>query len=110
LQGLRDRIRNHVAWAEQLAARLAGEADFEIITAPILSLFSFRYTPTNHDTDLDALNLRLVNAINDDGRIYLTQTSHDDKLVIRFVAGQFDTQERDIDVAFATICEIARAL
>ncbi|MDH3715089.1 MAG: pyridoxal-dependent decarboxylase [Gammaproteobacteria bacterium] len=110
LQGLRARIRNHVAWSEQLAARLASETDFEIVTAPILSLFSFRYTPSNHDTDLDALNLKLINAINDDGRIYLTQTSHDGKLVVRFVAGQFDTQESDIDIAFTTICEVARAL
>ena len=73
-------------------------------------MFSFRYTPADFDGDLDALNLKLVNAINDDGRIYLTQTSHDGELVIRFVAGQFDTQESDIDIAFTTICEIARAL
>jgi len=110
LQGLRTRIREHVAWAGQLAAKLGGEADFEITTAPILSLFSFRYTPANREVDVDALNLKLVNAINDDGRIYLTQTAHDGKLVIRFVAGQFDTQESDIDIAFTTICEIARAL
>ncbi len=110
LEGLRERIRNHVAWAEQLAQRLAAEADFEIVTDPILSLFSFRYCPLDRDADLDALNLELVNAINDDGRIYLTQTSHDGKLVIRFVAGQFDTQASDVDTAFTAICEVARAL
>lgn len=110
LQGLRERIHNHVAWAEQLALRLGAERDFEITTAPILSLFSFRYKPDDASTDLDALNLRLVNAINDDGRIYLTQTSHDGRLVVRFVAGQFDAQESDVEIAFDTICEVARAL
>ena len=90
--------------------RLGAEEDFEIVTAPILSLFSFRYTPADAGTDLDALNLKLVNAINDDGRIYLTQTTHDGKLVIRFVAGQFDMEPHDIDVAFTAICEVARAL
>jgi aromatic-L-amino-acid decarboxylase len=110
LQGLRERIHNHVAWAEQLARRLGAERDFEITTAPILSLFSFRYKPDDAGADLDALNLRLVNAINDDGRIYLTQTSHDGTLVVRFVAGQFDAQESDVEIAFDTICEVARAL
>ncbi|MCH7665677.1 MAG: aspartate aminotransferase family protein [Acidobacteria bacterium] len=116
LEGLRSRIRNHVAWARKLAERLAGESDFEIVTPPMLSLFSFRYVPKGPkgpeglDLDLDALNLRLLNAINDDGRIYLTQTEHDGKLVIRFVAGQFETRAQDFDVAFDAICETARAL
>ncbi len=110
LEGLRARIRGHVRLARQLAARLSAEPDFEIVTAPVLSLFSFRYTPGRNHTDLDSLNLRLVNAINDDGRIYLTQTEHDGRLVIRFVAGQFDTRPEDIDIAFEAICAVARAL
>ena len=43
LEGLRAMIRNHVAWSEGLAARLASEPDFEIVTEPMLSLFSFRH-------------------------------------------------------------------
>src|SRR5690606_12408040 len=41
LEALRQMIRNHVAWSESLAERLAGQADFEIVTEPMLSLFSF---------------------------------------------------------------------
>jgi hypothetical protein len=29
---------------------------------------------------------------------------------VRFVAGQFDAQESDVEIAFDTICEVARAL
>ena len=36
-------IRNHVAWSEKLAARLRAQPDFEIVTEPMLSLFSFRH-------------------------------------------------------------------
>ena len=90
LDGLRTMIRNHVSCSEELCARLDDESDFEITTQPILSLFTFRYIPKNTSLDLDAVNLRLVNAINNDGRIYLTQTMHDGQLVIRFVCGQFD--------------------
>ncbi|MEM7405078.1 MAG: pyridoxal-dependent decarboxylase [Pseudomonadota bacterium] len=110
LDGLRAMIRQHIAWAQKLAARLAREPDFEIVTDPILSLFTFRYRPPGFDGDLDALNLALVNRLNDDGTIYLTQTSHDGMLVIRFMTGQFDMTEDDVDVAFDAICATARRL
>jgi len=109
LEGLRSRIRNHVQWSEQLAQSLAAESDFEVVTAPILSLFSFRYRPADK-VDLDALNLALLNKLNDDGTIYLTQTVHEGELVIRFVAGQFDMRKEDIDTAYDAIVSTARAL
>ena len=111
LEGLRTRIRNHVRWAVALHGRLDAEPDVEIVTAPVLSLFSFRHVPAALAGDaaaLDAHNLALVNAINDDGRIYLTQTEHDGRVAIRFQAGQFDMDERDADVAFDAIVEVAR--
>ena len=60
--------------------------------------------------DLDALNQRLVDAINDDGRIYLTQTRVDGNLAIRFQVGQTDTTEKDVMMAHEVICEIAGGL
>ena len=50
----------------------------------------------------------VVEAINTDGRIYLTQTLVDGVKAIRFTAGQFDCEERDFDTAFDTITQIAR--
>jgi aromatic-L-amino-acid decarboxylase len=105
LEGLRTMIRNHVAWSEGLAQRLAAEPDFELVTRPVLSLFSFRHTGGG---DADAHNIALVNAINDDGRIYLTQTRVDGKIAIRFQAGQFEMTAADADTAFDVITEIAR--
>ncbi|KII18552.1 pyridoxal-dependent decarboxylase [Phaeobacter sp. S60] len=109
LEGLRQRLRNHVTWSQQLHDRLQLEPDFEIVTPPMWSLWSFRYQPDGA-RDLDDLNLRLVNAINDDGRIYLTQTRVDGALVIRFQAGQFETTEADVMMAHDVITEIARTL
>ncbi|GAB4361523.1 MAG: aspartate aminotransferase family protein [Oricola sp.] len=106
LDGLRAMIRNHVAWSQALADRLRAEPDFEIVTDPVLSLFSFRYR--REGVDPDALNLALVGAINDDGRIYLTQTRVDGELVIRFQAGQFDASEEDVKTAGDVIIGIAR--
>ena len=109
LDGLQQMIRNHVTWAHELRDLLAAEPDFEIVTEPVLSLFTFRYTPDGA-TDLDALNQRLVDTINNDGRIYITQTRTKGQLVIRFQAGQVDATREDVLFAFDTIKEIARAL
>jgi len=109
LEGLRTMIRNHVSWAEGLSERIGAEPDFEIASAPMLSLFSFRYAPAGAD-DLDALNQLLLERINDDGRIYLTQTRVDGRFVIRFQVGAFSTEEADVDFAFDVIREIADGL
>jgi aromatic-L-amino-acid decarboxylase len=109
LEGLRNMIRNHVRWSEKLAGRLSAVADFRIVTGPMLSLFSFRHEPKTI-SDLDLHNLRLLTAINDDGRIYLTQTKVDAQTVIRFQAGSFDLTEADTDTAFDVIVDIARGL
>jgi len=106
LSGLRDMIRNHVAWSRGLAARLAEQPNFEIVTEPMLSLFSFRHVPPP-GVDVDAHNLALVDRINDDGRIYLTQTRVDGRVAIRFQVGQFETSAEDVDAALAVIVELA---
>jgi len=109
LDGLRVRIRNHIAWAEAAAARIGATEGFEIVTPPELSLFSFRHVRAGV-TDLDTHNRHLVEAINADGRIYLTQAVHHGQFVIRFQVGQFDTTEADVMQACAVIAEIAAGL
>ncbi|QOL81280.1 pyridoxal phosphate-dependent decarboxylase family protein [Pseudooceanicola spongiae] len=103
LDGLREMIRNHVRWSVALCEKLRATDGIEIVTEPMLSLFTFR--PTGAD---DATTQALIEAINADGRIYLTQTRVDGALVIRFQAGAFDMQAEDAEVAYDVICELAR--
>ena len=109
LEGLRAMIRNHIAWSKQLCEKLRATRNFEIVTEPMYSLFSFRCAPDGA-RDLDALNLALVEAINADGRIYLTQTRVDGVLAIRFQVGQFECTEADVMSAHDVIAEIAARL
>lgn len=109
LEGLRDMIRNHVTWSEQLATKLADVKDFRITSKPMLSLFSFRHEP-NGVAELNQHNLELVNTINNDGRIYLTQSKLDGKTVIRFQAGSFEMTSADAETAFTVITEIAEGM
>jgi aromatic-L-amino-acid decarboxylase len=89
LSGLRSRIRNHVLWARQARDALARLPGLTITTEPSLSLFTFAL---GSDAETEALLAR----INDDGRIYLTQTRHAGRFVIRVQVGQFDCTEADV--------------
>ena len=100
LDGLRRRIRNHVAWAGELAAEVATLPALEIVTPPRLSLFSFAHR------DGDAATDDLVARINDDGRIYLTPTRHAGRSVIRVQVGSFDCTRADV----MTVARVLRDL
>ena len=102
LEALRQRLRNHVAWAEGLADQLSQHPQFEIVTAPVLSLFTFRLAGCD-----DAAQIAFVNRINDDGRIYITQTQVDGQIAVRFQIGQFDVTQDDLQCAYQVLCELA---
>ena len=69
-------------------------------TKPVLGLFSFAHRRGNEITQ------RLIEAINDDGRLYLTQTMHEGRFVIRMSVGQFETTQEDVALACDAIREI----
>jgi aromatic-L-amino-acid decarboxylase len=94
LEGLRARIRDHVAWVAELEALIAATPGFEIVTPARLALFTFRHTPAGQDPDRATADL--LARINDDGRIYLTQTSHRGRFVIRMTAGTWATTRDDV--------------
>jgi aromatic-L-amino-acid decarboxylase len=94
LEDLRQRIRNHIDWAEEAAAGIAALDGFRLTTKCHLSLFTFQYAPDGENAN--EASERLLRAINDDGRIYLTQTMHDGQFVIRFQVGQFDSKREDV--------------
>lgn len=90
LEGLRSRIRNHVAWAEELCEVLRALPGIDIVTEPSLSLFSFALDAGDAQTEA------LLTRINGDGRIYLTQTRRHGRFVIRVQVGQFDCTREDV--------------
>jgi len=109
VSGLQEIIRNHVTWAGDLAGRIAATPGFEITSPARLGLFSFRLRPDGiqDGEDLDRLNARFLDAVNADGTIYLTQTVHDDRYVIRVSIGATATRAEDMDIALERITALA---
>lgn len=102
LEGLRNRIRNHIRWSTALCERLRVHPKFEIVTGPILSFFTFRLAGRDDDA-----HRAFAETVNTDGRIYITPTQIDGRVAIRFQVGQFDTTEEDVNMAYDVLTELA---
>jgi aromatic-L-amino-acid decarboxylase len=112
VEGLRRRIADHIAWAQELAGQVAAEADFELLAPARLALLNFRHHPAGLDdeAELDQLNERLLEALNDSGRIYLTQNRVGGRFAIRFSIGQTNTTRDHVQRAWQTIKDTAADL
>jgi aromatic-L-amino-acid decarboxylase len=85
-------LREHVAWTAELAAQIDAAPDFELTTPANRALLTFRYRPAGLDESaLETLNEHLLHALNDSGRLYLTQTRVRGSYVIRVAIGQRTT-------------------
>ena len=108
VEGLREIVRRHIALAEDFAGWIEAAADFELVRPAQLALFCFRYRPAGVPVgDLDALNRRLLAALNDDGRIYLTQTVFAGDYVIRVSVGQTTTTAAHLSAAWNVMRDTA---
>jgi len=94
LDGLQNMIRNHVDWAQKLSYKFAQDSDYKVLTNCPFGLFTFQYCPNGQDANEATKNL--LNAINEDGRTYLTQTLVDEQFVIRVSVGPIACKEVDV--------------
>jgi aromatic-L-amino-acid decarboxylase len=101
LDGLRERIRNHVAWSQDLAERLRAEPGFEIVTEPVLSLFTFRLAGKS-DSDM----IDYVNRINNDGGSISPRHASTGALSFVFRSASSMPREDDVETAFDVLREM----
>ena len=97
VEGLRERIRQHIAWTQQFAGWVQADPRFELAAPAPLSLVCFRHR------DGDAVNQRILDDLNASGRLYLTHTRLDGKLTLRMSIGQTSTQLHHVEQAWRLI-------
>jgi len=109
---LRAMLRDHIGWTGRLGRLIRETPDFEVATEPSLAMLTFRYTPDWAKTakDLDRVNEALLRRVNDSGRLYLSKTKADRRIVIRFVIGQTYTTWNHVEQGWDAVQEIARDL
>ena len=108
-QGIRDRIRAHIAYAQQLAAWIEAEPDWEVSAPHPFSVVCFRYRPPGAPPEsLDALNQRLMNRVNATGKAFLSSTKIDGRTVLRIAIGNDRTTLEDVRIAWDLLREAAQ--
>ena len=84
------------------------EDRFEVGPPPDLSIVTFRYLP--RDGDPDAFNKRLVDAVQRDGRVFVSSTVIDDTFTLRLAILSLRTHLETVDLAIEILREKARQL
>ncbi len=92
-------IRNHVQWAQHLAATIQAHPSFEVCAPVPLSLICFRYRGT------DQQNRQLLANINLSGRAFLSHTVLNDRFVLRLAIGNIATTWVDLEAVWNLILE-----
>ena len=112
VEELRRKLASHIAWTQELAGQVAAAPDFDLMSPASLALFNFRHHPPGLDdeAELDRLNARLLEALNDSGHLYLTQNRVKGRTTIRFSVGQTSTTRDHVQRAWETIKETAAGL
>ena len=111
VEGLRNTVRNHIAIAAELAAKISKEADFEILAPVIISVVCFRYIPKGfNEEQINSINEKLNHQLNDSGKIYLSHTVLNGKYTLRMVTAQTNVTSEHVEKAWNIIKETARNL
>ena len=101
--GLRERIRASIELAGELARLVAADPAWELCSHSF-GVVRLRLCAS------DAVNERLLGAVNRDGRIFISGTRHGDRRVLRFAVGNAMTRREDVLLAWDVLREHADRL
>ena len=100
-EGIRARLRGHIALAQEFAAWVRAQADWEVLAPHPLSVVCFRYAPPNlSEAALEELNARIMHAVNATGEVFLSHTKIGGRYAIRVAIGNLRTQRSDVEHAW----------
>src|SRR5215470_1629868 len=112
VEGIVDRIREHLELARRFAERVDAHPDFERLAPAPLSTVCFRAHPRGLDDEaaLDDLNRRLLEAVNQSGEAFLSHTRLRGRFTIRMVISHLRTNEEQINRAWEKTVETLQSL
>ena len=112
VQGLKEKIRNHIELAEEFENLIIQSKDFEIVTPRTLNLVCFRYKPQNilDEQQLNNLNESLMQKTNKSGKLFITHTKLNGKYTLRLVIGQTRVTKSNVLNAWKLINTIVKTI
>ncbi|MCB2220952.1 MAG: aminotransferase class I/II-fold pyridoxal phosphate-dependent enzyme [Bacteroidetes bacterium] len=109
VKGLQEKIRNHIEMARELEKQIKENQHFEIITPRTLNLVCFRYKPKRitDENELNQINERLLQTLNNTGKVFMSHTKLNGKYTLRMVIGQTQVSVQHVNKAWKLIQETA---
>ena len=104
VEGLQYHIRRHVKLAQDFAGWVAASENFELAVRPPLNLVCFRHVGG------DEISKKIMDKLNQSGKIYLTHTVLDGRFTLRLSVGQTNTEARHVERAWELIEQTAKEL
>ena len=103
-EGLRAILARHIALARRLAARVDREPGWERWRPSPFSLVVLRRSPAGAGGGKrDALNVAIMDRVNESGAVFLSPTGIDGDTWLRFAVGNIHTTERHVDAAWEVL-------
>ena len=98
-EGIRERLATHIALARMFAEWVDESPDFERLAPVPFSVVCFRLRPRGSaasEPELEALNARLLEAVNRGGEVFLSHTKLDGRFSLRLAIGHIRTTGRHV--------------
>jgi len=106
--GIRDRIRQHVEMARELAAWIDAAPEWERVAPVPFSTVVFRYAPASMDGPRqDRMNRAIMDEVNETGEFFLSHTVLNGRVCIRVALGNLRTGWADVQRCWSLLKEVA---
>lgn len=112
LDGLKEKVKTHITLAQEFEDKIVKHPWFEMITPRTLNLLCFRYKPSGNfdEEQINLLNQKLINDVNNTGRAFLSHTKLSGKYTLRLVIGQTYVTRRHVEDVWELILQKAQSL
>lgn len=106
-EGLARHVARHCALARQLEGWIRTTSGWEVVAPVPMSVCCFRHRPAGmeDERELEAVNARILDRVNADGRVFLSHTRLGGRYAIRIAIGNLRTQEEHVALAWRLLRE-----
>ena len=117
-EGIANAVSDHIAYARRLADMIRADGNFQLLAPVPFSTLVFQFRPkafsrsdgTWSEPEINSLNERLLNSVNQTGRAFLSHTKLRGKFGIRMTIGNLKTNWEDVSETWELIQQEATTL
>lgn len=110
-EGIANTLKEHISYAHKLAETIEAHPNFQLLAPVPFSTLVFRFCPNKSvngnesraDLEINNLNEKLLEAVNETGQVFLSHTKLRGKFGIRLAIGNLKTTWEDVSSAWEII-------